>query len=176
MSGLSRILSEGGTTRIQGNRKGVIHKVVDAEVARRRVSRNQWVTVERQRSLRSRKYSAEVAFLFIQHLLHLFADHRVCERLSARGHLPSMRVSRIVFGVEEFAQRVAEAAAGSGENVSEVGEAGDTLFESCLVTDMRNHSRCYRGGGILLVPFLWAVFAGSDDHVGDILRVTDIAR
>src|SRR5471030_1993848 len=61
----------------------VVHQVVDGKVARRGVLCDKRIAVQGERRLRSREDAAEVAVLFVEHFLHLLANHWVSKRLIA---------------------------------------------------------------------------------------------
>ena len=72
----------------------MVHQVVDGEVARRGVLRDQRIAVERQRCLGSGEDAAEVLVLLVEHLLHLLPDDRVRRCPSPVRHPPVVRIVR----------------------------------------------------------------------------------
>lgn len=60
------------------------------------------------------------------------------------------------------------------EGAREIGEAGGLALTRGSVADMQHHAGSEGSRGVLPVPFLGAVFARADDHVGHVLSVGHI--
>ena len=149
----------------------VVHEIVDREITCRGVLRDQRIAVERERGFGSGEDAAEIAILFVEHLLHLLRTTGWVRVRSPVGMRQSCTMSRIVLEVQQSSSVSRKPRTGPCEDMRQIGETRDAAFERCFVADMQNHSRRDGRGGILPVAFLRAVFAGADDHVGDVLRV-----
>ena len=87
-----------------------------------------------------------------------------------------MRTSGVVLKVQQVGEGLAKTRTRSGEPVRQIGEARNATFERGSVAHVQDHSRRDGRRGILPIALLGAVFAGADDHVGDVLGVADITR
>ena len=154
----------------------MVHEVIDCEITRRSVFRYEWIAVQCERGFRGRQDSAEVTVLFVEHLLHLLANHGMSECPIAGRHAPIVSMSWIVLEVQKLIERLAKTGTWPCEPVGQIGKTRNAAFERRFIADVQDHS-CRDGGrGILPVAFLRAVLAGAHDHVGDILCIADITR
>jgi hypothetical protein len=114
---------------VERHRALVVHEVVDGEIARRGILRNERIAVERESGFRRGKNAAEVAILLLQHLLRLFPNDGMGERSVASRHAPVVYIPRIVLEVQQFLERLAEAGAGARKHVRQIDETGHVAFE-----------------------------------------------
>ncbi len=175
ISGRSRILSEGGTTRYSETGRSWFTRSLNGEIAGGSVPRNQRIAVQRQRGLCSRKHTGEILVFLVEHLPNLLPHDRVrrgwspsavCHRWWIRDRVESSPVQSRCRGKLEPG-RVKTAARSARQALA---------LRRCCVANMQDHPGCDRCGGILPVAFLGAIFAGAHDHVRDVLRIRNVAR
>src|ERR1700722_8992748 len=82
--------------QVERYRPFMVHQIVDGEIARRGILRDERIAVERESGLRGRKDPAEVAILLVEHLLRLLSNDRMGDRSVTSWHPPVVRMSRIV--------------------------------------------------------------------------------
>src|ERR1022692_3127335 len=160
--------------QVKRYRAFVVDQVVDGEVAGRSVVGHQRIAVERQRGFGRREHSAKVLVFLIEHLLHFLANHRVRDSSRAIRHPPLVLKAGVVFEIEQLFERVLKAQSGASEQVREIRQAGLALFERRGIAGVQDHAGGDGGRSILPVALLGTIFAGADDHAGNVLRVTDI--
>ena len=87
----------------------------------------------------------------------------------------AMNAALVVWVVEKFGEGFAEGEAGSRKNTSEQAEGSLPPFESRGIAHMQDHPRRDGRGRVLPVAFLRTIFAGTNEHVRNVLRIGNIA-